>query len=147
MNLQQRLKMVAEQWVHAGLYGTNFGLNISMKRAAKCSKFLIFITVILSSWCWRKHSSHGQVLEEENWFDIIFWEVTHIPWLNVRLVVFISKPPETELIAAEQRQDEGLPATDGHFYWDVWGWCKVMESPRDSFPPPALTSSPLISEL
>lgn len=58
--------MAAEQWVHAGLYGANFGLNISMKRAAKCSIFLIFIAVILSSQCWRKHSSHEQVLEEEN---------------------------------------------------------------------------------
>lgn len=47
--------MAAEQWVHAGLYGANFGLNISMK---------ILIAVILSSR--RKHSSHEQVLEEEN---------------------------------------------------------------------------------
>lgn len=77
-------------------WGATPGLNISMKRADKSWIFQISLLPSFGRWGssrrWHKHSSHEQVLVEENWFDIIFWEVAHIPWLILQLVVFISKP-------------------------------------------------------
>lgn len=75
--------MVAEQWAHAYLFRCNLWLEYQCEKSRCTLHIADIITVMLGRWgaSRHKHSSHEQVSEEENWFDIIFWEVAHIPRL------------------------------------------------------------------